>query len=341
MSVRRRRLRSIVAFGGGLLLALALPLTAGELYLRAFPPEDFRPYLGEASPLTGPFRPDEAFGVQYRSWDAFKKDHEGRIWPYLPYIEGSWKPPTWAMFGNSFVQAAGMLADTARVRVPQRMIFNLGRNEPLAVRLAQVQLLLENGLRPERIFVALLPLDLVALGQHRLADVHVTAAGALTYRPRNPGGALGWAIGHSRLALTGWVRSKRHYANPAFRPGDLVSRIDPLILSDVEHLFRSLATTTQRFGVPVTVVLIPNYEQITRGAPFGFQDALGPMLERIGFDVVDPRQLFVEYPDKKALFIPDKHFSTLGNQLLLDEILRHLRTLGADPTTSLAGGVGS
>src|SRR5262249_34844828 len=104
MSLRRWPIRSVAAFCAGLLLAVALPLAAGELYLRAFPPEDFRLYLGESSPLTGPFRPDPAFGAQYRSWEAFKSDYHDRVWPYLPYIEGPSKPPCWAMFANSIVQ---------------------------------------------------------------------------------------------------------------------------------------------------------------------------------------------------------------------------------------------
>jgi hypothetical protein len=35
------------------------------------------------------------------------------------------------------------------------------------------------------------------------------------------------------------------------------------------------------------------------------------------------------FPDKPALFIPDKHFSAVGNRLLLSELVNHLHTLGA------------
>ena len=61
------------------------------------------------------------------------------------------------MFGNSFVQAAGMLGDTAQAELPDRQIFYLKRNEPIYLRVAQFRLLLVNGLRPERAFFIVLP----------------------------------------------------------------------------------------------------------------------------------------------------------------------------------------
>ena len=70
-----------------------------------------------------------------------------------------------------------------------------------------------------------------------------------------------------------------------------------------------------------------------QGNTFGFQDTLTPLFRGLGLDVCDVRGPLLAYGDKKALFIPDKHFSKQGNQLLLAEILRHLREIGADPET--------
>jgi RNase P protein component len=45
--------------------------------------------------------------------------------------------------------------------------------------------------------------------------------------------------------------------------------------------------------------------------------------------VCDVRESFLTHPNKPALFIPDKHFSDLGNDVLLQELLQHLETIGA------------
>jgi hypothetical protein len=322
----------------GLLLTASVILAGGEAFLRCFPPQDFRPYVGEQSGLTGPYRPDPRFGVQYQSWDAFHAEYAARLALYEPLGEPESGRATWAMFGNSFVQAHGMLADTARQALPQRRIFNLARNEPLYVRLAQVELLHEHGFRPQRVLVAVMPLDAAILAEHALAQLHVTQAGAITYRPRDPGGALGRAIRASRLAELAWVRTGRHRAVPSGSVTASGRGIDPPVRADLAQLFGSLADTTRRHGVPVTVVLIPNHAQICRGAPCGFQDELGALCAELGLDVCDVRAPFIAADDKPGLFIPDKHFTPRGNRLLLDTILRHLHPRGAAPADSMAQG---
>jgi hypothetical protein len=47
----------------------------------------------------------------------------------------------------------------------------------------------------------------------------------------------------------------------------------------------------------------------------------------MGLDVCCPIDGFRSQPDTAALFIPDKHFSALGNQVLLRELLAHVRPL--------------
>ncbi len=319
-------------FVTGFVLAVGLLAALGELFLRRFPPQDLHPYLGEASPTAGPFAPHNDFGVGYRSWEVFCADNAERLRAFGPFRGAADARPTWAFFGNSFVQADGMLADHARARVPDRRVFNLGRNEHLGVRLAQVEALLEHGLAPERIFVALMPLDTAPVGRQPLDTVHVTARGALTYRPRTPPGPAGALVSHSRLALTGWLRSGRHQGNPSFHPKHLNRGLGEPLRSDLERLFGGLARVARRYRVPVTFLLIPTYEQVMSGAPCGFQDDLVPLLRGQGHDVLDLRDAFRDQPDRAALFLPDKHFTPRGNEVLLAALLRHVRANESDPS---------
>jgi hypothetical protein len=316
-------------FALGCVLAAVPLLGLAEVYLRLFPPRDLHPYLGEASPLAGIYQPDEDFAVTYRSWDAFRADNAERLQPFLPFTATPGEPRLWAFFGNSFVQAPGMLADHARLAVPDRRILNLGRNEYLFVRFAQIKLLLEHGLRPERIFVELMPVDVLTLGEQPLATLAVSARGALTYRPRMPAGPAGWVVAHSRLALTGWIRSGRQRGNPSFNRNTLYQGVREPLLSDLRRLFANLARLVGQDSnparIPVTVLLIPAYHQVTQGASFGFQESLTPFLREQGYDVFDPRDIFCTYPDRESLFVPDRHFSPLGNQILVAELLKHVR----------------
>ncbi len=310
----------------GFLLAVALLVGLGETYLCLFPPTDYHAYLGEASPLTGPFVPDPEFGVAYRSWTELCTDYADRLREFGPFQTAADDRKIWAFFGNSFVQMPGMLADHTRQNVRDHRIFNLGRNELLFVRLAQIKLLLDHGLEPERLFVELMPLDTAPLARQPLSTIQVTQRGALTYRPCLPPGPAGWLVQHSELAWAAWFRSGRHLASPNFRYLSLHNAVPAPLLDDLGQLFGSLAKTAQQHHVPVTVILIPTHEQITRGAGFAFQDALAPLLRQHGLDVFDPREVFLRYPEKAPLFLPDKHFSPTGNDVLLREMLRHLRT---------------
>lgn len=314
--------RRAVAVACGLACALAAAFAAGELYLRVAPPNDLAAYLPE-SDRAGPFRTDPKYGVQYRSLEALAADNPGRFEPYRPLFNDPHAPPAWAFFGSSFAQAPGMLADTARRFVPQRLVFNLGKNEPLPVRLAQAEFLLDSGLKPERLFLVMIPLDASIFAQHGLDQYRATPGGALAYAPRLPavGGGL---IRHSRLALKGWTRTTLHQNRPLFSASALHTRVDDAIRADVRTLFVHFADATARYRVPVTLVLLPDYEQVTRGAAFAVQDALAEDALAVGFGVCDVRAAFLAWPDKPGLFIPDKHFSDVGNRLLLAEIIAHL-----------------
>src|SRR5262249_58597198 len=164
-----------------------------EVFLRFFPPPELHEYLGAASPRSGSFVADADFGVAYRSWDNFAADYAARLRDLGELRPTPADPrPIWAFFGNSFVQAPGMLGDHVRDHVFDRRAFYLARNELLCVRLTQARLLLERGFRPERIFFALMPLDVASLGVQPLETVTASEPGALCYRPRLPHWPTRW-----------------------------------------------------------------------------------------------------------------------------------------------------
>jgi hypothetical protein len=310
--------------GCGLSITLLLGLAEG--FLQLFPPTDLKPFLGEKSGLVGHYKADPEFAVTYRSFQAFADDNGRGIKRFQSEARAGGPRPVWAMFGNSFVQAPGMLADTARRRLGDRVIFNLGRNEPLCVRFAQIKLLLDNGLKPERVFIAILPIDMPL--DQPLNSIQITSQGALTQRPHLPPGAGGWLVQNSRLALTAWCRLGLHQPLDANRRS-IHNQVPEPLQADLSRLFGGLARASREHGVPVTMILIPSHDQICKGASFGFQDTLTSLARRYGLDVCDVRESFLNHPDKPALFIPDKHFSDLGNEILLDELLRHLDEGGA------------
>lgn len=329
---RRSRLQFLAGFG----VAVAALLTVGEIGVRVAPPRNIQPYLPD-DPRPGPFRSDPHYGVQYRSWDAFRDDYAVGLTPHESLFGASNPPKVWAMFGSSFVHAPDMLADTARQYVRNRHIFNLGRNEFLYVRAAQVEFLLEHGLRPERIVFATQPLDAAVFAHQTTAMVHAGPNGAQSFDPRLPpvGGGL---IRNSRLALAGWVRADLQHAVPYYKPGELTDRVHPVIRSELDALLRRIGAVTARYGVPVTLLLIPNYEQIAKGAGYAFQDEAARLAVAAGLDVCDARAPFRDYPDKPALFIPDKHFSALGNRILLAELVNHWHAIGAAADVRLPEG---
>jgi hypothetical protein len=293
---------------------------AGEAYLRVSPPSDLAPYLPD-SDRTGPFRDDPRYGVQYRSLELLAADNPGRFDQYRPLFNNPSPPRTWAFFGSSVVHGPAMLADTSRQFVPQRLTFNLPKPEPFPVRLAQAEFLLDSGLKPERIFLVIIPLD-ISFPKHALDQYRATAGGALAYTPRLPpvGRNLVW---HSRLALKGWTQTKLHQNQPY--SSAFYDSVDDSIRADVRTIFGHLGEAAARHGVPVTVVLVPNDAQICRPLGRALQDVLAEESRAVGFDVCDVCEAFRAWPNKPELFIPDKHFSDVGNRLLLSEIIAHMK----------------
>jgi len=307
-------------FLAGALAGFAVPLLLAECYARVRPPADILQYLGERSPLAGGYRPDAALGADYRSYADFQRENADRLDKMGPLDSPG---PTWLWLGNSFVQAPGMLADTAQAALPGVRMFHLGRNEPINLRAAQARLLLENGLRPRRIIFVILPIDAAAVGLHPFSSILVNRNGALTYRVRMPAEPLASLIRHSRLALVAWVRSGRQQTDPSFHATQIDSAPTPSIMADLRAAIHSLGDDSRKYGATVTVLLIPDREQIHGQSRFPVQDAVAGMCRDEGIDCFDARQIFLDAGDKPSLFLPDWHFTPRGNRMLLAGLLAH------------------
>ena len=127
------------------------------------------------------------------------------------------------------------------------------------------------------------------------------------------------------LAFTAWTRTGRHKGNREFDRRTLYYGLHPRLHTDVAELFGNLAQITQSHNVPVTILLIPSFDQVVGNASFGFQDQLAALFRTQGYDVVDPRISFRSHENPASLYIPDKHLSNAGNILLTSQILEHLR----------------
>lgn len=317
---RRGAYRKAVSCGLGMCAAFATVLALGEGYARLRLPSDIRQHLGGHLSNNNIYKPDPVLGADYRSYEDFHAENIQRLTD-LGSLDSPL--PTWLFFGNSFVQGPGMLADTARRVRPDMRVFNLGKNIDLNLRVAQARLLLRAGLRPLRIFFILLPHDLWSIGRHPLSFIEVTSEGAITTRIRWPDSAWGF-IAASRLVTIAWIRSGRATLDPSF-DGRLVAEVpSPRVKADLSDMLGVLAELFRQFGVPTTVVAVPNREQIFGKSGFGFQETLKELCELKGLDYFDARHPLIDATDKGALFESDWHFSARGNALLLEGLLEHV-----------------
>jgi hypothetical protein len=304
-------------FSLGALCAAAVPLALAEAFLRFNPPADLEQYLGESSRDSGVYRAHPELAATYCSWEAFHDQNHTNLAPHLPLTGHPDPRPVWALFGNSFIQAPGMLGDTLAAASPETRFFYLKRNELLPVRLAQIEWLLTSGFHPERIIIELMPIDTLPLIWHPLDAWYVTSRGSLTWRPQLPDGACRWLADHSRLALAAWVRS----GAAERKSHDLCGSVDATLRGDLDRMFASLSRTSRACGVPVTILLIPAHEQSIGKATFAFQDSVTELLTPYGFQIIDPRTSFAGHRRPEELYLPDKHLSAAGNDLLVRELL--------------------
>jgi len=306
-------------FAAGLLLALAAVLLIGEAFARLSLPKDIRQQFGQDPTQERIYKPDPELGADYRSFDdyrALNAFHLGRLGPL------DQPKPTWLLFGNSFVQGPGHLADTAERMLPETRIFALKRFVDLPLRAAEARQLLSQGLRPQRIFFVMQPIDQLQIGKRPLSFIEVNTDGAITSRLRWPDQPWTYAVAGSRLATIAWIRSGRAAGDPSFDPRRVTETPSPRVQQDLLRIFRHLGETSRRFNVPVTVVTMPDRTQVLGRAGFGFQDTLAELTKSAGIDFHDARAPFVEAADKMSLYVPDWHFSERGNALLVQELVK-------------------
>ncbi len=106
------------------------------------------------------------------------------------------------------------------------------------------------------------------------------------------------------------------------------ARVDPAIRADMQSdlcALREINRASRRTGYrrPLAELRASHAQHELAG----IQDALGEDARAVGFDVCDVCAAFRAWPNKVALYIPDKHYSDVGNRLLLSEILSHLKQI--------------
>jgi hypothetical protein len=207
---------------------------------------------------------------------------------------------------------------------PERRVFNLGRNVELPLRAAQARHLLAAGLRPERMLFVLLPVDALAIGKRPLSFIDVTSEGAIATRLRWPDPPWTGLVTGSRLASIAWIRSGRSDGDPGFNRHKVAEAPSARVRDDLARILDHLAETSRRYGVPATVIVLPNREQVFGRAGFGFQDMLRELSRKARLDFYDGRTPLLNADDKRALFLPDWHFNERGNALLMQGLLAHL-----------------
>lgn len=314
-------------------MSLFTVLLVGEVFARLSLPPDIRQHFGAGPAQAGIYKPDPELGVDYRSYEDFRADNAARL-AALGALDAP--TPTWLFFGNSFVQASGMLADTVRRAVPDRRIFDLRKNELLPLRAAQARQLLRAGLRPQRIFFALMPIDTLQIGKRPLSYLAVGDDGAIATRRRWPDPPWDLFVPESRLAAIAWIRSGRSDGDPGFNRYTVSDTPSARLQDDLLRILNHLAETSRQFGVPVTIVTLPSREQVFGRSGFGFQEALKELSRRVKLDYYDARAPLLEASDKRALFLPDWHFSAHGNALLSQGLLEHLHRLDSHAAPAVA-----
>jgi len=315
-------------FIGSLIASLVAVLLIGEAVARIALPKDIRLAFG-ADPRQPPiYKPDPQIGVDFRSFEDFRRNVESSLAPLGPLDSPK---RTWLMFGSSFVQGPGHLADTAQAALPDIRIFALRRQTELPLRAAEARLLLENGLRPERIFFVMFPIETLQIGRRPLSFIDVHPDGAMATRVRWPDAPWTEFVKNSRLATIAWIRSGRSAGDPSFDFSRVSGVPSPRVQADLSRIFDHLGETSRRFKVPVTVVAAPDRGQIFGQSGFGYQDTLAELSRRAGLDFLDVRKPFVEASDKRNLFVPDWHFNERGNKIFLQALLDSMKIPATRP----------
>jgi hypothetical protein len=319
-------------FIAGAVASLVAVLLIGEAVARLAMPQDIRDQMAPDAKQPRAYRADPQIGADFRSYEDFRKLNAPNL-----HRQGALDSPkpTWLLFGNSFVQGPKHLADTAEKALPDTRIFALRLHVNMPIWAAEARQLLSHGLRPQRIFFVLLPVDIAQIGKRPLSYIAVSDDGAIITRMRWPEQPWTSLVTGSRLATIAWIRSGRAAGDPGFSYRTLSDTPSPRVQDDLLRIFSHLGETSRKYGVPITVASVPSRDQIVGRSGFGLQEAIEKLSRQAGLDYLDARKPFVNDTDKASLFVPDWHFTDRGNALLLQELREHAAARAAkDPKGS-------
>jgi hypothetical protein len=228
--------------------------------------------------------------------------------------------PTWLFFGNSFAYGLSLAAKGQR---PLYRIYYLQESKDrLHLRIAQARLLLQSGMRPQRMLFTLIPLEVREYARTPLSSVYVNRNGAINYQFRSPPRPLDRLIDHSRLALLAWVGSGLHHFDLTLRHSQVSEYLPPQVIDDFRKMFEVVGKLSRDYNVPATVVIFPHRNQIlSDSSKFVMQRTLKRLGEEAGISVFDPGERLRAHPDRRALFLPDWHHTPLGNELIIKALL--------------------
>jgi len=133
-----------------------------------------------------------------------------------------------------------------------------------------------------------------------------------------------------------WVHSGLYHAIPGFRPTQITETVPEIVVADFRRLFGALGKLSRDYRIPMTLMIFPDRLQILYGgSKFTMQKTIAELGEEAGLDVYDPTAVLLRYPDKKALYIPDWHYTVIGNKIIFADLLKHFEQMKAQQTTGL------
>lgn len=316
-------------FLGGLAAGVLVLLAAGEAYLQFRPPENIRQFLDGDPSLKGAYRGDPVLRMDYRS-PALYQPAEA---PKLAAIPKESSKPTWMFFGVSFGKGIAETAD--RIMPSHRILFFREINDRLNMRIQQARMILDYGIRAERLIFVLIPLEIARYTETPLSYFNVNENGAIVYSVRLPPRPLDLVIRNSRLAMVAWVRARRHNALPNFRLSTITENVPETVAHDFRVMFGELGRLQREKGVPVTVVVLPDRRQVLYdGSSYTLQTTMASLAQAAGIDLYDPVELLRAQPDRWALYVPDWHYTELGYRLVVKGLNEHFEQNAARGTKS-------
>jgi hypothetical protein len=321
----RTRKRTGWLVAAGVVTGLVLPLALGEAFARLRPPKSTHEFLGDASPYIGHFVRDPKDIIRYNS--------DG-LYSLTDLIELSSIPkrsenPTWVYFGVSF--GYGIWEKTDKLKLPRRVLYFHEMNDRLHMRIAHARRILEYGIKVDRMVFVLIPLEIARYTETPLASIYVNKNGALTQLVRPPRPPFDWIIDHSRLALMGYIRARFHTWLPRFRLSRITEEFPPIVENDFRFMLGQMAELQKRFGVRITVAVLPDRRQVLFDTSnYVMQNAFRAIGKETGVDIYDPVELLRAQPNRRALFLPDWHYTDEGYELVARDLAAHLLRLDKD-----------